>query len=91
MENAPEFFNQNSILEFPLGSVVTNPTSTHEDASFISDLFQWVKRSRVAVSCGVGCRCGSDPHVAVAVGVSQQLQLQFDPWPGNFHMPRVRP
>ena len=24
-------------------------------------------------------------------GVGWQLQLQFDPWPGNLHMPQVQP
>ena len=37
---------------------LTNPTSIHEDAVSIPDPAQWVK---VARSCGVGHRCGSDP------------------------------
>ena len=41
------------------GAVVMNPTSIHEDMSSILGLAQWV--NSVAVSCGVGCRCGSDP------------------------------
>ena len=45
---------------------VKNPSSIHEDANLISDLTQQVKRSRIAVSCGVGHRSGSD-CVAVAV------------------------
>ena len=36
-----------------------NPTRNHEVAGSIPGLAQWV-RSGVAVSCGVGCRCGSD-------------------------------
>ena len=35
-------------------------TSTYDDACSVPDLTQWVKGSSVAVSCGVGCRHGSD-------------------------------
>ena len=37
-----------------------NPTSNHEVAGLIPGLAQWVV-SGVAVSCSVGCRCGSNP------------------------------
>ena len=40
---------------------LTNPTKNHEVAGSVPGLAQWVKGSGVAVSCGVGCRCGSDP------------------------------
>ena len=40
---------------------LTNPTRNHEVAGSIPALAQWVNDLGVAVSCGVGCRCGSDP------------------------------
>ena len=38
-----------------------NQTRNHKVVGSIPGLAQWVKGSSVAVSCGVGCRCGSDP------------------------------
>ena len=42
-------------------SVETNLTSIHEDSDLNPGLTQWVKGSSIAVSCGAGHRCGSDP------------------------------
>ena len=39
---------------------LTNSTRNHEVAGSIPGLAQWVGDSGVAVSCGVGRRCGSD-------------------------------
>ena len=41
------------------GSTATNPTDVHENVDLIPGLAQWV-RSRVALSCAVGHRRGSD-------------------------------
>ena len=40
---------------------LTNPTRNHEVAGSIPGLAQWVKRSGIAVSCGVGRRRDLDP------------------------------
>ena len=48
------------MLEFPSWCNGNNPTRSHEVARSIPGLSQWVKDSSVALSCGVGHRCGSD-------------------------------
>ena len=42
---------------------VKNATSIHEALSLIPGLFQWMRGSGVAVSWGVGHRCGLDPEL----------------------------
>ena len=54
---------------------LTNPTKNHEVVGLIPGPAQWVKdQALVAVSCGVVCRCGSDPAL-LGSGVDQRLQL----------------
>ena len=43
------------------GTVETNPTSIHEDVGLIPGSVGW--GSRVAMSCGVGCRLGLDSEL----------------------------
>ena len=43
-----------------VGQWVKNPTSIHEDVGLIPGLTLWVKGPRMAMSCGVDCRHGSD-------------------------------
>ena len=69
---------------------VRNPAGTHEDGGSIPGLAQCFKdlallqaAAQVADAAQIlrGCGCG----------VGQQLQLQFNPQPGNIHMPWVQP
>ena len=53
---------KNSMLfGVPIGSAVMNPTSIHEDAGLIPWPCSVGWGSSIAVSCGVGGRCSSDP------------------------------
>ena len=46
------------------GAALKNPTRNHEVVGSILGLAQWVnERTSIAVSCGEGCRCSSDPSL----------------------------
>ena len=72
---------------------LTDPACVCEDAGLIPGLADWVKdpallQPAVHVT-GARYKCGIDP-VLLWLWCGPWLQLQFDPWPGNFYMPHLR-
>ena len=55
---------------------VKNPTSVHEDVGLIPGLAQWALLTGIAVSCGLGHRCGTEAAQipsCCGCGVGRQL------------------
>ena len=69
---------------------VKNPTGIREDAGWIPCLTQWVK-DLVLPQAAVQVVDVAQIWRCCSCGRGLQLQLQFDPQPGNFHMPWVQP
>ena len=65
-----------SVIHSIVAQQKTNLTSVQEDTGSIPSLTQGVGESSVAMSCGVGCRRGSD---LVLLWQGRWLQLRFDP------------
>ena len=66
-----------------------NPRSVCEVAHLIPGLAQGIKdpallqaAAEVTDVAQMGCCHGC--------GIGQELQLRYDPWPGNVHMPQLR-
>ena len=78
------YFDETTISQNKLSGVpvvaqwLTNPTRNHEVVGSVPALAQWVKDPALPVSCGVGCRRGSDP-CCYGSGGGQRLQLRLDP------------
>ena len=69
---------------------VENLASIHKDADLIPGLAQWVK-DLVLPQAGAEYTDASQIRYCFGCGVGQQLQHQFDPSPGNFHVSQVGP
>ena len=69
---------------------VENPTSIHEDVGLIPSLIQWAK-DLVLPQAVVQVTDAARIWLCCGCSIGQQLQLQFDPQPGNIYMPQVWP
>ena len=75
------------LLGFPVVvQWLANLTRNHEVVGSIPALAQWVNNPGVAVSCGVGCRCSSDPTL-LWLWPWPVATAPIRPPPGNLHMP----
>ena len=66
-----------------------NTTSNPEDSGLIPGPTPWTT-NLVAMSCGVGCRHGSDP-VLLRLWWRPAATAVIGPQPGNFHVPWAWP
>ena len=64
---------------------LTNPTRNHEVVGLLSGL-----KIRFCLELLCGLQTAAQILRCCGSGVGRRLQL-LDPWPGNLHMPQVRP
>ena len=70
---------------------LANLTRNHGVVGSIPGLARWVGIRRChGLWCRLLMQLGSPYCCGCGVG-RRRLQLRFDPWPGNLHMPRERP
>ena len=71
---------------------LTNPTGNHEVGGSIPGLAQWVKALLAVVCHELWCRLQMRLRSCVAVLWRRPAATALlDPWPGNLHVPWVRP
>ena len=76
--------------EFPLCPAVINPTGIREDAGSIHGLTLWLDDLALLWAAVLVTDAARIPHCCGCVA-GWWLQLWFDPYHGNFHMPQVGP
>lgn len=66
--------------------------SSSQNQQGVPTMVQWVKNPTAAAQVAAGARVWAPAwHCSLKDPELRQVQLRFNPWPGNLQMPRVRP